>query len=142
MLHSTRIAKSFNLQGMLNNENLFNYEKILLFQRNILLQKDFPPVVDELLSEERLECNFSYNVKAISTFPSRINLIIGLGLFILGILTPCLQTALAYLYFKKGHIWSRVLNSALLGEAQIRDRAYLPNWISNLRNILRSRVMY
>ena len=69
-------------------------------------------------------------------------MMLGLGLLILGILTPCLQTALAYLYFKKGHIWSRVLNAAHLKEEQERNREYLPYWITHLRVILRSRVWY
>ena len=38
---------------------------------------------------------------------------LGLGLFILGILTPLLQLLLAYIYFKKSHIWARILNASL-----------------------------
>ena len=65
---------------------------------------------------------------------------LGVGILILGIITPCLQTALAYLYFKKGHIWSRVLNAALAKEEQEGDRGYLSNWINNVRDALRLRV--
>ena len=65
---------------------------------------------------------------------------LGVGILILGIITPCLQTALAYLYFKKGHIWSRVLNAALAKAEQESDRGYLSNWINNVRDALRLRV--
>ena len=66
---------------------------------------------------------------------------LGLGMLILGILTPCLQIVLAYLYFKKGHIWSRVLNAALSKEEQEGGRVLLlPNWTNNLRDALRFRV--
>ena len=38
---------------------------------------------------------------------------LGLGIFILGVVTPFLQILLAYIYFKKSHIWARILNASL-----------------------------
>ena len=72
-------------------------------------------------------------------------MMLGLGILILGIITPCLQIALAHLYFKNGHIWSRVLNSALeRNEEEHGDihKVYLQNWINTIRNILKFRVWY
>ena len=43
----------------------------------------------------------------------RTELLLGLGIGVLGIITPCLQITLAYTYFRKGHLWSNVLNSYL-----------------------------
>ena len=37
----------------------------------------------------------------------------GVGFITLGIIVPFLQILLAYIYFKKSHIWSRVLNANL-----------------------------
>ena len=38
---------------------------------------------------------------------------LALGVITLGIIVPFLQILLAYIYFKKSHIWSRVLNANL-----------------------------
>ena len=43
----------------------------------------------------------------------RTNLLLTLGIVTLGIITPSLQITLAYIYFKKCHIWSRILNAHL-----------------------------
>ena len=55
------------------------------------------------------------NCSYINTSRYRTDLLLGLGIGLFAFVTPCLQIALAYMYFKKGHIWSRVLNPALEG---------------------------
>ena len=85
---------------------------IYISQRNKLLEELFPPVDDEITSE------YMYEYQQVITFSLtiwheifRTNLMLGLGLLFLGIVTPLLQITLAYIFFKKSHIWSRVLNA-------------------------------
>ena len=55
-----------------------------------------------------------YDAIEISTpIQSRTNLLLALGVITLCIIVPFLQILLAYIYFKKSHIWSRILNANL-----------------------------
>ena len=49
----------------------------------------------------------------ISLLHCRTNLLLGLGMGWLVVGAPSMYIGLAYLYFKKGHIWSRILNAHL-----------------------------
>ena len=51
----------------------------------------------------------------------RTNLLLAIGIPWLGIITPCLQMVLAYLYFRFGHIWSRVLNAELKRATAVKE---------------------
>ena len=63
-------------------------------------------------------------------------MLLGIGVGAMGIFTPLCQFTLAYLYFKKGHIWSRVLN------ANFDDGKGLYERVSVLKHILTKRVLY
>ena len=62
---------------------------------------------------------------------------VGLGLFI--IITPLLQITLAYIYFKKNHIWHNVLNAYLE-----KDASYCSpyKWFNTAKNLIMGRFMY
>ena len=68
----------------------------------------------------------------------RTNLLLGLGVGLLGIVTPSLQITLAYLYFKYGHIWSRVLNASI----QNIEPAHGPGWLHTFRDLLKGRLFF
>ena len=68
--------------------------KIALDERNALLEKDFPPIGDELLSTKITNC------------------LICSGFAVFMIL-PVISYLLSYLYFIKWHAWSRVLRSQI-----------------------------
>ena len=68
--------------------------KVAIDERNELLSKDFPQNSDEVLSTDR------------------VNLLLHLGLCGFTAL-PLVSLLLAYIYFRKWHMWSRVLNSSV-----------------------------
>ena len=81
----------------------------------------------------------------------RTNLLLGLGIVIVGIISPCLQIALAYLYFRKCHIWSRVLNAALEKSSEqygvgcmpvIHIPWFVPIWFRAIRHLVSNRVLH
>ena len=66
-------------------------------------------------------------------------MLLGLGVGFLGIVTPSLQITLAYLYFRHGHIWSRVLNASL----EVAEPAHgQPGRLHTLKNLLKRRLFY
>ena len=72
----------------------------------------------------------------------RCNLLLALGIVLLGIVTPLLQLTLANLYFRKGHIWSRVLNKTLDREKQQKHQESISVWMQNLRHIMEGRLFH
>ena len=76
------------------------------------------------------------------TFYSRTNLLLGLGLAFAGIITPCLQIALAYLYFRRGHIWSIVLNAHLENDIENDSSCRVSDIFYTVKHLIMSRVMY
>ena len=62
---------------------------------------------------------------------------VGLGLFI--IITPFLQITLAYIYFKKNHIWHNVLNAYIDKEASDCSPR---KWFTTAKHLIRGRLMY
>ena len=63
------------------------------------------------------------------------------GITFLCLITPSLQITLAYLYFRKGHIWSAVLNN-YVREGHIETAlANVPNRISAIKHIVISRLL-
>ena len=66
---------------------------------------------------------------------------LALGVVILGIIIPFLQILIAYLYFKKSHIWSRVLNANL--SDRILDGALGGNLnLGTIRNLINERIIH
>ena len=72
---------------------------------------------------------------------SRTNILLALGVITLGIMVPLLQIILAYIYFKKSHIWSRILNAYLsdrMFEGALGDNFNL----RTLKNSITKRIMF
>ena len=72
---------------------------------------------------------------------SRTNILLALGVITLGIMVPLLQIILAYIYFKKSHIWSRILNANLsdqLLEGALGENLHL----REIKQVISSRIMY
>ena len=66
---------------------------------------------------------------------------LALGVITLGIIVPFLQILLAYIYFKKSHIWSRVLNANL--SDRILEGALGGNLnMSTIKNLVTERIMH
>ena len=66
---------------------------------------------------------------------------LALGVITLGIIIPFLQILLAYIYFKKCHIWSRVLNANL--SDRILEGALGGNLnLRTIMNLVTERVMH
>ena len=69
----------------------------------------------------------------------RINILLIIGMTWLGIITPFLQMVFAYLYYRYGHIWSRVLN-AELDRAKEENKGASPFYA--LKYLLTRRVLH
>ena len=70
----------------------------------------------------------------------RTNLLLAYGFIILGIIIPLLQMLLAYIYFKKSHIWSRILNANL--SDQILEGAVGNLNLRTLKYLVAKRIMH
>ena len=109
-----------------------------------MMQGQFTITEDELKSEYRwvaflkVQCTLG---KLIYLF-SRTNLLLGLGILFGGFITPCLQIALAYLYFKKGHMRSRVLNAKLDKDSMCTSPHCIFVTLSNMKQLITNRVLY
>ena len=66
--------------------------KVSIDERNDLLMKDFPPNADEQLSTEITSKLLTYGILGFTAL-------------------PFVSFGLAYLYFKHGHAWSRILKA-------------------------------
>ena len=72
---------------------------------------------------------------------SRTNLLLALGVITLCIIVPFLQILLAYIYFKKSHIWSRILNFNL--SDRILEGAIGGNLnLRTIKNVITKRIMH
>lgn len=80
-----------------------------------------------------IEYNFMYQ---------RTNVLLVLGITWLGIITPCLQMAFAYLYFRLGHIWSRVLNAELDKETKNEGSHQCLRSFRTIKHLLTRRTLY
>ena len=85
----------------------------------------FQPVPDELTSDFMYATlNTKDNLQCLNAFfftlSYRTNILLGFGISILGIFTPCIQLTLAYVYFRKSHIWSSILNASLDDKTMIK----------------------
>ena len=69
-------------------------------------------------------------------------MLLGLGVTWLGLIAPCLQMALAYLYFRKGNIWSRVLNAHLGKDGEDNTPRMFPNRLYMLKQLVTNRVLH
>ena len=76
----------------------------------------------------------------LKTHLNRTNLLLGLGLSFLGIIVPCLQIILAYIYFRKGHLWSRVLNAHMSKPSLLKAMENIQHEMFTLRQLFSSRV--
>ena len=65
----------------------------------------------------------------------------GVGFITLGIIVPFLQILLAYIYFKKSHIWSRVLNANLSDRILEGALGGYGN-MSTIKNLVSGRIMH
>ena len=87
------------------------------------------------------ELNLHNVTEILTSVQYRTNLLLALGVITFGIIVPFLQILMAYIYFKKSHIWSRILNSNL--SDRVLDGALEGN--INLRTIMdlaTKRIMY
>ena len=66
---------------------------------------------------------------------------LALGVITLGIIVPFLQILLAYIYFKKSHIWSRVLN-ANLSDGILEGALGGSVNMSTIKNLVTERIMH
>ena len=121
---------------------LDSFFKYHLFERNELIQDMFPITEDEILSENRYVF-FVLNVFSITTFfYQRTNLLLAIGITWLGIITPCLQMIFANLYFRFGHIWTRVLNAELHRAKEEYESEENTNPFYALKYLLTRRVLH
>ena len=91
--------------------------------RNELMKDWFPPTIDEETSEHN------------------VNLLLGLGLGVFGVLTPILQIGLANHYFKSNHIWCNVLKAHLEDNEPLRSCIPL-RWFTMSRELTKNRNLY
>ena len=75
---------------------------------------------------------------------NRTNILLALGVVTLGIIVPFLQLILAYIYFKKSHIWSRVLNANLNDRILEGDIGILGGTLNlvTINNLVSNRIMH
>ena len=69
-------------------------------------------------------------------------MLLAFGLTWLGIITPILQVAFANLYFRKGHIWSRVLNADLEKDSYENGSYLWANSFRILYHLLKGRILH
>ena len=102
----------------------------------------FPPVEDEITAENMYVKTFLLIFMNLCPFyQNRTNLLLSLGVVILGMAIPFLQILLAYIYFKKNHIWSRILNDNL--SDRILEGALCKNTnLQKIKHMLKGRTMY
>ena len=74
--------------------------------------------------------------------PYRTDALLYFGVIWLGIISPSLQVAFAFLYFRMGHIWSRVLNKEL--EKYAYEDKFCPNlnFFKTIDHLLNARTLY
>ena len=114
---SKRLLIAFNVLFLIEHLLLMVPLMVLkgaINRRNALLSIDFPPTSDEVFSTERVDSLLFF------------------GIFGFAVL-PLLSLLLAYIYFRKLHLWSRILNRHVQ-----RPRVWMGVWV----RLVRSRFLY
>ena len=114
---SKRLLVAFNVLLLLEHLLLMAPLMVLkgaIDERNALLRRDFPPTSDEAISTERVDSLLFCGVVGFAAL-------------------PLLSLSLAYVYFRKWHLWSGILNRCVQ-----RPRVWVGAWV----RLVRARFLY